>query len=327
MSILHCPRGPLKNEFHSFLAAYGQRGDKWYVTHPAWVEDPSPVIKNLKDYTTQPDRDFEAEMEELSAARDRAVAEARQDLSSHPQQMVARFEFLLKAAQEGAMISTSHGFWLDFSILYRLRRVLLEVGRRLAEAGIIRIQDDIFYLTLNEVRATGKDLQAGNHEEAVSQRRTEMELFKATAPPPVLGTNYGPPPDNFITRMIGGVFAGVFGPPLEVDEDPNLIHGVAGSSGTAKGPARVVRSVSEADKLEKGDILVAETTAAPWTPFFGTASAVVTDAGGILSHCAVVAREYQIPAVVGTDVATARITDGQIIEVDGDQGVVRLRPD
>jgi rifampicin phosphotransferase len=86
----------------------------------------------------------------------------------------------------------------------------------------------------------------------------------------------------------------------------------------------VLRSLSEADRLEPGDVLVTEFTAPPWTPLFATAAAVVTDAGGILSHCAVVAREYGIPAVVGTGRATATIQDGQQIEVDGNAGLVRL---
>jgi pyruvate,water dikinase len=91
-----------------------------------------------------------------------------------------------------------------------------------------------------------------------------------------------------------------------------------------RGRARVLRALSEGDGLEKGDILVAETTAPPWTPLFATAAAVVTDTGGILSHCAVVAREYRIPAVVGAGAATATIRSGQMIEVDGDSGVVKV---
>jgi pyruvate,water dikinase len=86
----------------------------------------------------------------------------------------------------------------------------------------------------------------------------------------------------------------------------------------------VLRSLAEADRLRPGDVLVAPTTAPPWTPLFATAAAVVTDTGGILSHCAVVAREYGIPAVVGAGTATARIADGQVVEVDGDAGVVRI---
>ena len=86
----------------------------------------------------------------------------------------------------------------------------------------------------------------------------------------------------------------------------------------------MIRSLADADRLQPGDILVAEFTAPPWTPLFATASAVVTDAGGVLSHCAVVAREYRIPAVVGTGFGTKAIADGQIVEVDGERGVVRI---
>ena len=85
-----------------------------------------------------------------------------------------------------------------------------------------------------------------------------------------------------------------------------------------------MRALADAAKLQPGEVLVAETTAPPWTPLFGTACAVVTDTGGILSHCAVVAREYGIPAVVGAVVATNRVRDGQLLEVDGDAGTIRL---
>ena len=86
----------------------------------------------------------------------------------------------------------------------------------------------------------------------------------------------------------------------------------------------MVQLLREADKLQPGDILVTETTAPPWTPLFASVAAVVTNTGGILSHCAVVAREYRIPAVVGTGMATAMLHDGQLLEVDGDAGTVRI---
>jgi pyruvate,water dikinase len=86
----------------------------------------------------------------------------------------------------------------------------------------------------------------------------------------------------------------------------------------------VIHSLADAGKLQSGDVLIAETTATAWTPLFATAAAVVTDTGGILSHCAVVAREHGIPAVVGLATATARIRDGRLIEVDGSAGIVRI---
>jgi pyruvate,water dikinase len=112
---------------------------------------------------------------------------------------------------------------------------------------------------------------------------------------------------------------------LSMEEHPaDEIHGSAGSAGTVRGTARIIGSIAEAGRLQPGDILVAETTAPPWTPLFATVAAVVTDTGGVLSHCAVVAREYGIPAVVGTQIATVAIRDGDTIEVDGDAGIVRI---
>ena len=116
-----------------------------------------------------------------------------------------------------------------------------------------------------------------------------------------------------------------FGAPAEQDAAvEHTVAGNAGSRGKARGTARVLRSLAESDRLGVGEILVAETTSPSWTPLFGIAAGLVTDKGGILSHCAVVAREYGIPAVVGTRVATSTIRDGQTIEVDGDAGRVHL---
>jgi pyruvate,water dikinase len=92
----------------------------------------------------------------------------------------------------------------------------------------------------------------------------------------------------------------------------------------ARGPARLIHSLAEAGKLKKGEVLVARSTLPPWTPLFATAAAVVTDTGGVLCHSAVVAREYHIPAVVGTDYATSTFQDGQLLEVDGNAGTVRV---
>jgi phosphoenolpyruvate synthase/pyruvate phosphate dikinase len=130
----------------------------------------------------------------------------------------------------------------------------------------------------------------------------------------------GEPPDDPVGRMMGRFF----GEPQEAQTDPNVLRGNAGSSGKIRGPARVVLALAEAGELKLGDVLVTETTTPPWTPLFATASAVVTDTGGVLSHCAGVAREYRIPAVVGTGEATKVIKDGQLLEVDGDAGVVRI---
>jgi pyruvate,water dikinase len=149
-----------------------------------------------------------------------------------------------------------------------------------------------------------------------------MEYFRTIPAPPALGTPAsGPPPTDPLNVAIGKFL----GAPPQAAEKPDVVRGSAGSPGRVTGPAKVIRSLAEASKLRPGDVLVAETTAPPWTPLFATAAAIVTDTGGVLSHCAIVAREYGIPAVVGTGMATSRIVDGQIVEVDGDAGLVRLR--
>jgi phosphohistidine swiveling domain-containing protein len=308
-------------ELDAYLEEYGQRGDMWGVSYPTWAEDPTPVVKMLKDYVTQSGGGPDEELASLAAERERLLAETRERLAGYPQAVRDEFETLLKAAREGVVLSEDHGFWIDFSSTARVRRVIMEFGRRFAEAGVIERPDDIFHLTLDEIRETAGQLPNLDRKDLVAGRKAELERFGGVQPPPALGTPPpGPPPDNPFNRTIGKFFGG---PPQPPDE-PGVLRGNPGSPGVVRGRARVLRSLPEGDGLEEGDILVAETTAPAWTPLFATAAAVVTDTGGILSHCAVVAREYRIPAVVGIGAATATIKSGQTIEVDGDAGIVRV---
>jgi pyruvate,water dikinase len=112
--------------------------------------------------------------------------------------------------------------------------------------------------------------------------------------------------------------------PTEPSTDPDVIRGVAASPGTVQGTARVVRTLEEASKLRRGDIMVCEMTVPTWVPLFATVSGVVADSGGVLSHCAIVAREFRLPAVVGTHVGTTLIRDGMTVTIDGAKGLVRI---
>ena len=136
-------------------------------------------------------------------------------------------------------------------------------------------------------------------------------------PPAVLGTL----PDDVEDNPMFGKF---FGAPPPESPDPRIINGNAASGGKVTGTARVIMSLDGQERLATGEILVCLATMPPWTPLFGIAAAVVTDHGGILSHTAIVAREYRIPAVVGTKMGTALIRDGQAITVDGTTGTVKL---
>jgi pyruvate,water dikinase len=273
----------------------------------------------LQAYLAQAEARPEMEPATLIAGREKALAEARAKLAGYPQPIVTRFETLLKAAQVAAVVHEDHNFWIDQRLFYHIRRLILEFGGRLAQAGTLEAANDVFYLTPDELQ-NGRDVPM---KLLVQERKAEMERFSRVTPPPMLGTM----PAFEMTdggSMIRAMFKGEMTPPNTSQREANRVKGVAGSAGVARGTARVIRSLAEAGKLQPGDVLVAAATEPPWTPLFATASAIVTDVGGVLSHSAVVAREYRIPAVVGTGHATTTFEDGQLLEVDGNAGIVRV---
>ncbi|MXW26381.1 MAG: hypothetical protein F4Z77_08855, partial [Dehalococcoidia bacterium] len=135
----------------------------------------------------------------------------------------------------------------------------------------------------------------------LDERKRDQAAYRSAQPPPVLG------------KPLAGEPSGA-----------GVLRGTGASPGVYRGVARVIRSLAEAARLGDGEVLVCGVTAPTWTPYFAIAGAVVTDAGGALSHTAVVAREYGIPAVVGTRTGTTEVGDGSTIEVDGSEGVVRF---
>ena len=316
-------------EGRAFLAELDRYLDVWgkrlrlYITfsEPSFIEDPVPVVSALKDAVTRPDEDHQAELGRLAFERDALTAAARERLGGLPEMVRGQFEYLLSAARQGSVLQEDHNFAIDCRINYEVRKALLAAGRRLATDNTLDDAGDVFHLRLDELRQALAGQPASDLASRIAERRDELARWAGAQWPPVLGTlPPGAPPDDPIGRAVGRLFGGV---PREA-ESPNLLHGMRGSPGVATGPARVLRSLGEAERLQAGDVLVTETTAPPWTPLFARAAAIVTDAGGILSHCALVAREYSIPAVVGTGLGTAVITDGQIVEVDGTNGTVRI---
>ncbi len=310
------------NELGAYLEEYGQRSDVFgELSNPNWIENPVTPIKNLQDFLIQPDRDLSDEITTLAAEREQLIAKTRDCLKGYPRPVVEQFEFLLKAAQAATIIQEDHNHWIDQRAVYKVRRVLLEFGRRFAEAGVIEQSNDVFFLTPEELRVTATDLSQGDRRRLVAQRKSKMDNFRAIQPPPALGTlPSGPPPDDPLGRALGKFF----GTPPQPSTESNVLQGSACSSGKVRGTAKVVLSLAEAGKLQPGDIMVAPATMPAWTPLFASIAAVVTDVSGILSHAAIVAREYKIPAVLGTGTATSVIQDGQILEVDGDARMVRI---
>ena len=311
---------PFLADLHKWLAYYGQRLNSVFaLDQPSWFEDPTPAIQNLQAYVSLSDLRPEMEPASLIAEREKTVAEARAKLAGYPQPIVARFETLLKAAQVAVVVHEDHNFWIDQRCFYHVRRIIIELGGRLAQAGTLDAANDVLYLTLDELQ-NGQNISM---KHLVQERKIEMEHFSQVTPPPMLGTA----PAFEMTdggSMVRAMFKGEMSPAPTGNSELNKVKGLPGSAGVTRGTARVIRSLAEAGKLQQGDVLVAIATEPPWTPLFATASAIVTDSGGVLSHSAVVAREYRIPAVVGTGNATSTFYDGQLLEVDGYAGTVRV---
>ena len=313
-------------ELHDYLQKHGYRGDKLSLHYPFWVEEPTPVLKNLRDYLAQPDRDFAAERVAMAAQRERNVAHARRHLQYYPQPVRAEFDFLLAAAQAGMRLKEDHGYWIDYKSSYCMRQIFLECGRRLVECTLLPAVDDVFYLSLAELQtvlaipARFQKTWQVCHE--IDGRKAVAAQFVNVAPPTHLGrAPSGALPDDPLSRMFLKIEGSGPGEAEEADE----LRGSAGAPGVVSGPVKILRVLGDAVKLQPGDILVAESTAPPWTPLFASVAGVITDSGGALSHSAVIAREYGIPAVVGVGTATRRLTDGQIVEVNGHLGIVRIK--
>ena len=302
-----------------FLDEYGWRANEFDMAVPTWKEDPAMAYSLIREFAVRDDYDPEAEFRSLVAAREAREKLLRDELSGSPEQ-AGMFQMVLGGAQQYLPIQEDHNFFIDQQGVAVERVPVLDAARRLESAGRIDRPADIFFLELDELLDALRDGKGDLHQLVVS-RRHQWSEDRATTPPPALGTP--PPPEAEDNPM----FAKFFGAPPEENPDPRLINGNAASAGKTTGIARVILSLDDGDRLRSGEILVCPATMPPWTPLFGIASAVVTDHGGVLSHTAIVAREYRIPAVVGTKVATSLVKDGQTITVDGDAGIVTLEGD
>jgi phosphohistidine swiveling domain-containing protein len=200
----------------------------------------------------------------------------------------------------------------------QLRHMLRELGRRLVQAGAVAQPDDVFWLLQDETDQAAEALDRGevipSFAASVKHRKAVWQAEMRATPPPVL-----PPKSKWM-----GLDLGTFVAAEDAEQAGDTIRGAGTSPGRITGIARVLHSPEDFAQMRPGDILVAKFTTPAWTPLFARAAAVVTDIGGQLSHGSIVAREYGIPAVMGTGVATKRIQSGQTITVDGSTGEVVL---
>lgn len=289
-----------------FLHAYGALGDEQgeFFSH-SWADDPRPLETDIARRTADPDP--RVRRRNLEAAREAHVAAARARL---PEPDRNAFDEWHALAQIGQVLSEDHHFHIDRQWWWRIRRLCAACGTWLHRRGQLASPEDVPFLTLVELRAgisSGIDLRA-----VPPPRRAAFEQQRHLAPPPTLGI---PAPERDHDRF--------WGPPVEQGSD-DAIRGLPASPGVAQGRAVVMTSLGDTGSLTRGDVLVCGTTNASLVSVFDVISALVTDTGGILSHAAVVAREFGLPAVVGTHVATRRIRSGQRVEVNGTTGEVRV---
>lgn len=310
--------------FRSFLDEFGWRSDAVYdVADVTWREDPVIPLDALRGYVGLGDEhDPDLAFARAAARREALLAGARARLADDPGAL-ATFERYYEAARHNLPLTEDHAFWIDQSGIANFRRFLLQVGARLVHDGCFDAPDDVFYLHHAEVVDA---LRAGGDRRApVAERRASVARAARVDPPRALGTP-PPPSSGPLDPLVDALVVRLSGrrPPQTRDDTAAVLSGLGASPGVVTGTARVVRSLAEAAKLDEGDILVCEMTLPPWVPLFAVAGAVVADTGGLMSHCAIVAREFGLPAVVGTQFGTRTIRDGMTVTVDGDKGEVHI---
>jgi pyruvate,water dikinase len=246
---------------------------------------------------------------QLRHQADELVEQAMTALSSNPEAL-RRFEVVLALARRVGPLSERHNYWIDRAALAHLRRLAIRVGRRLVFDGVIEHHADVFYLRRAEV---GSLLRAPrNQRSVVARRRKKHQAASRINPMSRIGSS----PTSSDDRPH-------FTPP-EPSPAGAGFQGTGASPGVARGPARVVLDLAGFARVNPGDIIVCHSSNTSFVPIFSIAGGLITNVGGLLSHAAIVAREFGLPAVVGLADATARIADGQELEIDGTQGTVRL---
>jgi pyruvate,water dikinase len=281
----------------------------------------------------QAGEDLARPLAEVSAERDRISAEYR-GLLTDPD-AIAAFEQNLGLARTVFPYVESHNFYVEHWYHTIFWNKVREFGALLAGHGFLADAEDIFFLQRHEVSDALVDLRLawaagsvgrgpGYWPPIVARRREILAAMRNFTPPPALGAV----PDTItepMTIMLWGITTErVQEWASDSTHDGSTLTGFAGSPGTAEGPARVILEVGRLSELEPGEILVAPVTSPSWTPVFGKIAAAVSDIGGIMSHAAIVSREYGLPAVVGTGDATSRIKTGDRVRVDGDAGTVTI---
>ena len=297
-----------RDAIRAFLDKYGMRCvGEIDITRPRWTERPTTIVPlvlgNIKNF--QP------------GAGRRRFEQGRLRAWTKEQEVLAQLQALpdgeRKAKEARREIDRARTFigyreYPKYGMVSRYfvyKQALLEEAERLVQAHVLREKEDIFYLTFQELHDVVRTNQVD--DQLIRRRKDAFRSYQTLTPPRVL-TSDG--------EMVAGTYR-------RVDVPAGALVGLAVSAGTIEGRARVILDMAEAD-LEAGDILVTAYTDPSWTPVFVAISGLVTEVGGLMTHGAVIAREYGLPAVVGVEHATRLVRDRQRIRVNGTEGYVEI---
>jgi rifampicin phosphotransferase len=318
------------------LHEYGHRALRYELVDPCIAEIPQLTIRLLADQLAR-GYDPAAASAALKRRRTVAIAAARAALADRSSADRQRFETALARAQRAYPIREENEVSTFSAPIALLRYALLEHGRRLAALGRIAARNDVFLLTFAEACTALADPHSDNLHVLIRQRRGERAWIEQHPGPPSYGTEppampalTGLPPEaqfsiDVLQWSVDRIFAADLSSHRHTPDGPTVV-GVPASPGQYTGTARIVRDELEFDRLQPGDVLVCPITSPVWSVLFPTVGALVTDSGGLLSHPAIIAREYQTPAVVATGNATTVLRDGSLVTVDGTHGRVHIHP-
>lgn len=308
-------------------------GDGFYHHHRAWIDDLRLPFSAIADYVVRlrEGADLGRPTARLLAERDRIAAEYRELLADEQRQS---FDEMLGLCRHVFPHAEGHKFFIEHwgtSLFFNKMR---EIGRVFVEQGFLADPEDLFYLNTHEVHEALSDLGlawAGGAPgrgtvywpPIVAERKRILDVLSRWTPPPALGAVPEVINDPTV-QLLWGVTADRLRSWAEQASDTEGVTGYAASPGVVEGTARVVRSVDEIGLVQAGEVLVCSVTAPSWGPVFPKIAAAVSDIGGMMSHAAIVAREYGLPAVVGTGHATSVIRTGDRVRVDGDSGRVTI---
>jgi pyruvate,water dikinase len=311
-------------------------GDGFYHHHRSWNDDLSVPFAALPRYVKllRAGTKLERPTAELQKERARIISEYRELLAAEEER--AAFDQMLGLCHLVFPYVEDHKFYCEHWFTTRFFSKVREFGQLLARKGVLEDAEDVFHLHHTEVDqalidvllawAAGSEPAGAPHwRPIIAERKRILDKLKDWNAPPALG----PMPESIedpAVQMLWGITSETLDSWSRVPDKAheNEIRGFAASKGIVEGIARVLKNVNDIGQIREGEILVCPVTAPSWAPVFGKIRAAVSDIGGTMSHAAIVAREYGMPAVVGTGQATKRIKTGQRLRVDGDRGVVTI---